>query len=569
MSFTETPAHTEIFRAIKDGRSHVQISAVAGSGKTSTIVESLKQLETLDPIPSTRFVAFNKRIVEELVARVPSWCSVVTLNAMGHQALVAHLRGMGINPRLDSDKTRKLTRENLTDAAFRSYGSQVIKLVALAKSNGMFPVLPGFGFCEPLLDDEDGNWAALADRYDVEIPEKVEPSDVFDAASSILRLGCQQLNVIDFDDQLLLTYAFNAPLQRFKRLFVDEAQDLSRLQHVLVERSIDIGGCLVAVGDPHQAIYGFRGADSSSMARMRDHFEMLELPLHVSYRCPQSVVELAQKYVPHIQPHKSAPLGETSIVPLGLDKVGARAGDMVVCRFNAPVVRAAYSLLKQGIPCVVLGRDIGKGLQSLLKKLNPTSIDDLTEKVEEWRTKEKNKAAARDNVAKQEAIDDKADSLLVFAAMCENVGELDQRIESMFSDQGADEVVTCCTIHKSKGLEAKNVFIVDFHKMPSKYATQPWQKEQERNLIYVAVTRAKSRLQAVLVNENVEPIKGPSPNASRQPVTRAALVPVEGRTYPVKDRLKAMGATWDPIMKTWLIEEDKLQEAKLIVRRGY
>jgi superfamily I DNA/RNA helicase len=55
-------------------------------------------------------------------------------------------------------------------------------------------------------------------------------------------------------------------------------------------------GRLIAVGDPSQAIYGFRGADATAMTDMQREFNMTVLPLSVSYRCSQSVVKEAQKY---------------------------------------------------------------------------------------------------------------------------------------------------------------------------------------------------------------------------------------------------------------------------------
>ena len=50
------------------------------------------------------------------------------------------------------------------------------------------------------------------------------------------------------------------------------------------------------------------------------------------------------------------------------------------------------------------------------------------------------------------------------------------------------------TIHKAKGTEAKNVIIVNFDKMPSRFAKLDWMQVQEQNLIYVAITRAKLNL---------------------------------------------------------------------------
>jgi superfamily I DNA/RNA helicase len=57
--------------------------------------------------------------------------------------------------------------------------------------------------------------------------------------------------------------------------------------------------------------------------------------------------------------------------------------------------------------------------------------------------------------------------------------------------------LTLCTVHKAKGLEWNRVYILDEFLMPSKYARQAWQQQQETNLQYVAVTRAKQELKFI------------------------------------------------------------------------
>ena len=63
------------------------------------------------------------------------------------------------------------------------------------------------------------------------------------------------------------------------------------------------------------------------------------------------------------------------------------------------------------------------------------------------------------------------------------------------------------TIHKAKGLENERVFFLLPDIIPSKYATQPWQIEQEMNLKYVATTRAKHTLIKVYSSTFLEDIK--------------------------------------------------------------
>lgn len=566
MPFEVTPAHQAIFDAVKAGQRNLQISAVAGSGKTSTIIEALNFVE---PGKSILFLAFNKRIVEELVKRVPGHVTVMTMNAMGHHALMGHLRNLGIVATLESDKLRRICKDMLPEREERLYGSAVVKLCQYGKASGILPHnMPGF-LERGSVPDSSEIWEHLAFHYDLEIAENVDMSEVCHAASQLLRKSCEKLDVIDFDDQLLLTYGMNVPLKRFDRVFVDEAQDLSPLQNALIKRAIAKNGNIIAVGDPHQAIYAFRGADSSSMANMQKDFNMLELPLHVSYRCPQDVVAYAQRYVSHIKAHESAPKGTVIDVPRELSECAPAPGDMVVCRFNAPAVRAAYSLLRSGTPCIVLGRDIGKGLQSLVRKLKANSLTELEERLGRWRAAEISKAIEKGNLSKQASTEDKAETLTVFIDVSEDMADLAQRIDAMFADAAPGSVVTCCTIHKSKGLEADRVFIVEFSGMPSKYAKKDWQLEQETNLIYVAITRAKKHLQMVVVG------KGDGRSAPRQqdrvqndePPVR--MVAVTGNTYRVKERLKQLGAKWDADAKIWRVPSDQLTTANNIIRKGY
>jgi superfamily I DNA/RNA helicase len=71
------------------------------------------------------------------------------------------------------------------------------------------------------------------------------------------------------------------------------------------------------------------------------------------------------------------------------------------------------------------------------------------------------------------------------------------QILNLFDDEITKDFVMLCTVHRSKGLEAKRIFIIDFHKMPFKFGnkeTSADQYLQEINLIYVAVTRAMHEL---------------------------------------------------------------------------
>ena len=71
--------------------------------------------------------------------------------------------------------------------------------------------------------------------------------------------------------------------------------------------------------------------------------------------------------------------------------------------------------------------------------------------------------------------------------------DLIDKLTSIFKDNNT-EGICLSTIHKAKGLEADNVYVLNKNLMPSKYVKQDWELEQEKNLEYVAYTRPKKML---------------------------------------------------------------------------
>jgi len=174
--------------------------------------------------------------------------------------------------------------------------------------------------------------------------------------------------------------------------------------------------------------------------------------------------------------------------------------DAILCRINRPLIEVAFLLIRNKVPCRVLGRDIGKNLVSLIKKTRAISLEELPKKMRVYREREGAKANATE--AKMSLLDDKIDTIRVFMGeLPENstLEELKASIERLFSDDGASRtMVTLSSIHKSKGLEFDRVFVLDADKyMPSKWARQDWQKIQESNLCYIAATRARKDLRYI------------------------------------------------------------------------
>ena len=291
-----------------------------------------------------------------------------------------------------------------------------------------------------------------------------------------------------------------ASMTKFDFVFVDEAQDTNAIQRALLRKILKPTSRIVAVGDPAQAIYGFRGADSNSLQLIADEFNCKRLPLTVSYRCPTSVVEFARQWVSHIEAAEGAPAGAV-IRDEEWNTASFAANDLIVCRTTKPLIALGYKFLKAKIPARILGKEIGAGLKSLIEKQKAKGVDALIEKLAIWEAREVEIATAKQQGVKVESIRDKAEAILcLIDGLDENnrtVPALLAVIDQLFSD-GVNTVILA-TIHKAKGLEAKKVFWLNSSQCPSKYAKQPWQVQQELNLCYVAVTRAQETL--VLIEE--------------------------------------------------------------------
>jgi DNA helicase II / ATP-dependent DNA helicase PcrA len=202
-----------------------------------------------------------------------------------------------------------------------------------------------------------------------------------------------------------------------------------------------------------------------------------------------------------IQPSPTAPEGSVTTLP-NYSISDFPPTSAILCRNAAPLVSFAFSLLRRDVPCRVLGREIGAGLIKLIDSQKASDLDELELKLA---ASCKRELLAADKHRNQSAIANIKDKYACVAVFVEEeklkdsadwLASLKRRISSLFDDTRRT-ILTLSTIHKAKGLEWDTVFILDRSLMPSPYATQPWQLVQERNLHYVAATRAKLDLKYI------------------------------------------------------------------------
>ncbi len=498
MSFVPSPQNLAFFDRIMNDHCNIILEAVAGSGKSTCLVQALPYI---GPSKRVLMIAFNKKSGTDLTGKIAALSLETGFNAANVQARTCHSFGLAQLRRYYGAKARKLTvetgskklfniaRHELNDEDHELYAAFSCKLVKLAKDQGL-------GALEP---ETVQAYESLIDHHGMELDsDEGDIATAIDIAMHIMRCSIESAErdlYIDFDDMIYLPILWNAKIDTFDFVFFDELQDTSPMREELAARAIGPNGRIVGVGDTFQAINGFAGASCDAMAFFAKRFNAVPLPLSVSYRCPQAIEALAQEINPAFSVHSSAPKGEycpdmalSKAMPY-LDRESA-----VLCRNTAPLVALAYQFIAQGVACVVLGRDIGKGLTALIKRMRAKTLDNLTEKLATYRARETEKL--KGDESKIDSLNDKLDCLTVLIDSMDEksrtIPALVARIDSMFSDDDKSGKLTLSTAHKSKGLEWKNIAILQPALMPSKRATRDWQVKQEMHLIYVARTRCKN-----------------------------------------------------------------------------
>jgi DNA helicase-2/ATP-dependent DNA helicase PcrA len=487
-AFVPSIYQDEIFKWIKGGSGDAIIHAVAGAGKTTTLVEASKLIDTKRAI----FLAFNTSIAEELGSRLKDM-SAKTIHGLGMGLIRRHfnVKARGGDEYKDDYKYLKLLREH-----FRGQGVGVKRVKQFER--GLAELL---NFARLTLTDPHDAAAlkGLIDRYSIAIgPEHLEMCVA--AVAPILDEGVRRAaRRVDYTDMVWLPNVLDLRgAAAYDWIFVDEAQDLNAAQRGLVLKSRAASGRILFVGDPRQAIYGFAGADSHSMEQISEETGAQELPLSVCYRCPTSHVSLARRLVPHIE---AAPGAATGILerPYVHQAVGQmKPGDLVISRCSAPLARVYAELRKARVPAYIVGENLKGALLHMVGQISrrPGFYIDRFPKLLAAYLDEQSAALRKDHPDPEAAefeLRDRGSTVetIYRSSMPKDVEAFTAAIEEIYSEQNPDEAVRCSTIHRAKGLEAERVFLVAPHLLPHPKAGEGWQKEQEYNLEYVAYTRSK------------------------------------------------------------------------------
>jgi len=475
-----TQEQDRIFLFTKKRPENILIKAYAGAGKTTTIVEAVRQLPMDKNI---MFLAFNKHIQEELKTRLPEGVRCYTTYGLGMSALK---RKYGDSIQFDEFKADKIIQKKAKNW----------KLEEEMKEDDIFYYLNDIkklaNLCRLTLTLKPEYIPYIADRYDIPIHK---PKDI-KRVLKVLDFMTTDRKTFDYTDMIFLP-AIDNGIWFFPQdyVFVDEVQDLNRCQIRIIEKVLKknkttkkLEGRLIAVGDFYQGIYGFNAADEKSFEWFEKFPKTKVLPLSVSFRCSQAVIRKAQEIVPDIKALPDAPEGS---VRDGSVLAEAQSGDFILCRTTMPLVKLFFEFLTQRKKAIIKGSDIGVHLIELIGKIN--NIDTLIKfweaELQTYRNDLKKEGVLNPTEHSGYAtLEDKVNTLLFLARISDSVLDLKYKIKSIFTDEIQGIVLS--TVHKIKGLEANRVFIIRPDLLPMQ-VSKPWQAIQEKNLQYVAYTRAK------------------------------------------------------------------------------
>ena len=468
MPFVPTAEQAAIVNAATTSDTNLLIEALAGAAKTSTLVliaEALPQTEIL-------CLAFNKKIAVEMQERLPSNCKAMTLNALGHRTW---MEATGRRIKIEGSKTFLLLSEavgKLSAPERKSIGDSfalLMQTIDFGKQCGYVPS-GHYDKAKPLMNDDEffSHIETILDDVQIDLVRNVTLASIDQALKGTL----------DFNDQIFMPTIFHGAFPRYPLVLVDEAQDLSALNHATLRKMCKRR--LIAVGDSRQAIYGFRGAHENSMSLLAEQFSMQELTLSTSFRLPTSITQHVRWRAPHISAAPWAIEGSVNYLT-SWTAHDIAFSSAVLCRNNAPLFSLAIKLLKAGRHVEVGNADIAKNLLKIMRKFGERSMPQtlVLVSIDEWEEKEKAKNKKRAHLG----ISDRAECMRLFALQGTNLAEIVAYAEHLCASTGPLKLLTG---HKAKGLEFDHVYFLDQDLIGI--------EAQEPNLRYVIQTRAKQTL---------------------------------------------------------------------------
>ena len=480
---------------VQNGSGNLVILARAGAGKTGVLVECARKLERRGSI---LMCAFNTDIQKELQQRAPEWATVRTLHSIGFETVRQLNRDITVDKWKTWNDARAVCRSAQRQGGKERHGmmylAEIVKLV---------------GLCKNTLPESEDDVMKLAKSQRI-LQSEAERDLGYPAlvrlSIAALQMAAKNYAKISYDDMLYLPAKLGLAPRTYDYIFVDETQDLNAAQIDLLLKMRNPLARIIAVGDPRQAIYRWRGADSEALQKFQVGLKAKTLPLSITYRCSRRVVEhvktamrgrvndlVARSTAPEGAVHEATTEDFASVY-------GPKPGDFVLARSNKELLEAYKILIKRRRPAVIAGKDLGKGLITMIEGTHAQTVDELYRSLA--RNFEEAEKTADDPESREALLElaDQIEAIKVLASEHTRVFTLIQDLQEIFEEDESAVLdntnqIVITTIHKAKGRERNEVWLMldGFHRKKS----GELDTDEEFNVYYVGATRARNTLYLV------------------------------------------------------------------------
>ena len=489
-----------IFEYAQKGVMNLIVQAVAGAGKTTTLVECTNRIK---PDKRILLLAHNRSTRDTLKQKIGEKenVNVFTLHGLAWRMYTEHFED---KPNINEEKYRNYINKNMDTIASDVYRCLSPSKKLIYKAN-VFDLIDKARFN---LKQSEKEIRKLAERkYGTPLV-----ADETHLVAKVLKWGVENREEVDYQDLLWYPSQLGYYTKRYLAdiIMLDEAQDASLAQQDIVKRCMKRESRLFAFGDRRQTINSWCGSDTESFDHLKDSDEFrrpaIELPLSTNYRCGKRIIEYAKNFVDNnIRARDDA---EDGVVRHDVSLNEAKDGDMILCRNIAPLMEVYRRGVANGQRMYFRGESLGK---SLVLDTDCASGDTIPEIISSLKQRlistwvfltNENGVDERETASDRRVVSllDTIKTLENLPKTVETRKDLEKFAKDVFSDEGRDGI-QLSTIHRAKGLEADNVFIVCPSLVPSKLATLDWQIQEEKNLQYVMCTRPKNSLNFISEKE--------------------------------------------------------------------
>ena len=526
------PSQQAVMETALKTNENIILEACAGSGKTTLLTSIVAQLPASKTTSKGKkeykvlFCAFNRHNIEEITnsGKLPKRVQARTAHQVAKGLLTRYLKAKNPNWELQVDSGDQVCRnlcattaqkfndvyqeyqkdkdEDYASLIYQFPVETITELEISLMTKYLFKLTEQFrqvlfNISEEEIERQSLKAGIIPDDLILNQGHYTAIKILLKSILSDLEYKFQYERICSFPTMLWLLEELAIEPYHKDLLIIDEAQDSNPSQQALYAKFAKKGTRIIGVGDPHQSIWSFCGSTPEAWETFKERFKGKFMVLEETYRCSQKVAELANHFKP-IRAKANNPEGQVKTIAPEAIKDHLGSDNLILSRFNAPLIKWSLLLTREGISNEIKGVEISTKIINYIEKFSQDNCFDYEECDRKTQAKLRE---LKENNRHQEAEQIKDIYGAVqscYETLYHEANSVKQwlfNIEKLFKNQDKNQIIRLSTIHRSKGDESENVFILGSNQLPYH------QNEEENNLVYVAITRSQLNLYLIPTQE--------------------------------------------------------------------